>query len=209
MTFDHASGCGKTSVIKAMSYQLKMDIYNMNLSVVKDDDQLKALFDKIPVKSMVVLEDIDCMSKIAHARSVSASYSLSNEEDSSDERQGPMLKTGPTQSCLLNALDGLSPPHGRVLVISTNHPEKLDAALTRPGRIDMIVKLEMCSPEHIIKLYKLYYKEALDNKIVKTLADADCKKLSPADASSIFLKYRHDCRLGIQEVLSRLNNVEL
>ena len=180
----------------------------MNLSVVKDDDQLKALFDKIPVKSMVVLEDIDCMSKIAHARSVSASHSLINEEDS-DERQGPMLKTGPTQSCLLNALDGLSPPHGRVLVISTNHPEKLDAALTRPGRIDVIVKLEMCSPEHIIKLYKLYYKNQLDNETVNALSDADCKKLSPADASSIFLKYRHDSRLGVQEVLSRLGNVEL
>ena len=175
----------------------------MNLSVVKDDDQLKALFDKIPVKSMVVLEDIDCMSKIAHART--SDYSLINEEDSSDDRQGPMLKTGPTQSCLLNALDGLSPPHGRVLVMSTNHPEKLDAALTRPGRIDVIVKLEMCSPEHIIQLYKLYYKKQLDNEIVNTLADADCKKLSPADASSIFLKYRRDSRLGIHEVLRRLS----
>lgn len=150
---------------------------------------------------MVVLEDIDCMSDITHART--SSPSLVNQEAKAPV-QMPMLKTGPTLSCLLNALDGLSPPHGRVLVMTTNHPEKLDAALTRPGRIDMIVPLEMCSPEILIKLFRLYYKKSLDDEIVSIIADADCHKLSPADASSVFLKNRHDSKLGIQEVLSRI-----
>jgi chaperone BCS1 len=192
-------GTGKTSIIKAMSYKLKMDIYNFNLAVVEDDDQLKTLFDKVPVRSMVVLEDIDCMSNIAHARM--SSSSLSSKEARSEL---PKLKIGPTLSCLLNALDGITPPHGRVLVMTTNHPEKLDAALTRPGRIDMIVALEMCSPDIVIKLYKLYYKKSLDDETVSILADADCQRLSPADVSSIFLKQRHDSKLGIQEVLDRI-----
>ena len=41
-----------------------------------------------------------------------------------------------TLSGLLNALDGVSSREGRVLFLTTNHPERLDPALVRPGRVD-------------------------------------------------------------------------
>jgi ATP-dependent 26S proteasome regulatory subunit len=37
---------------------------------------------------------------------------------------------------LLNVLDGVVDTPGRLLVLSTNHPEVLDPALIRPGRIN-------------------------------------------------------------------------
>ena len=43
---------------------------------------------------------------------------------------------------LLNVLDGVVDCPNRILIMTTNHPEKLDAALIRPGRIDKILKLD-------------------------------------------------------------------
>ena len=42
---------------------------------------------------------------------------------------------------LLNVLDGVVDTPGRIVVMTTNHPEKLDAALIRPGRIDKKIYL--------------------------------------------------------------------
>jgi chaperone BCS1 len=44
-------------------------------------------------------------------------------------------------SALLNVLDGVGSQEGRVLIMTTNHAERLDAALIRLGRVDM--KLEL------------------------------------------------------------------
>merc|ERR1712146_291942 len=44
-------------------------------------------------------------------------------------------------SGLLNVLDGVVDSPGRIVVMTTNHPEKLDAALIRPGRINKQIHL--------------------------------------------------------------------
>lgn len=41
-----------------------------------------------------------------------------------------------TLSGLLNALDGVASPWGRIVIMTTNHIETLDEALKRPGRAD-------------------------------------------------------------------------
>ena len=64
---------------------------------------------------MLLIEDVDCVFK--------------TERTTTDQ-------TGVTLSGLLNALDGVSSREGRVLFLTTNHPERLDAALVRPGRVD-------------------------------------------------------------------------
>ena len=42
---------------------------------------------------------------------------------------------------LLNVLDGVVDTPGRIVIMTTNHPEALDPALIRPGRIDKKVYL--------------------------------------------------------------------
>ena len=42
---------------------------------------------------------------------------------------------------ILNALDGIVTIHGRLLITTTNHIEKLDEALIRPGRIDLCIEI--------------------------------------------------------------------
>ena len=62
-------------------------------------------------------------------------------------------------SGLLNVLDGIVDTPGRLLVMTSNHPDKLDDALTRPGRIDKVIKLGYLEPEEAIEMIKYYYPE--------------------------------------------------
>ncbi len=41
---------------------------------------------------------------------------------------------------LLNALDGVRETPGRIMILSTNYPERLDEALLRPGRFDLLLE---------------------------------------------------------------------
>ncbi len=61
-------GCGKTSLVKAISEHAHMNIFNLNLSEVESDSHLQRLFRQIPRKAVVLIEDIDCMSDVVHRR---------------------------------------------------------------------------------------------------------------------------------------------
>mmetsp|Transcript_9528 Transcript_9528/g.24555 ORF Transcript_9528/g.24555 Transcript_9528/m.24555 type:complete len:748 (+) Transcript_9528:52-2295(+) len=50
---------------------------------------------------------------------------------------------------LLNVLDGVVDTPGRILVMTTNHPEKLDPALIRPGRINKRLHLGYCGADSV------------------------------------------------------------
>lgn len=182
-------GCGKTSVIKAISCKLQMDIYYINLSVMKNDNEVRDLFETVPVHSMIVMEDIDCMADLTHHR---------EQTPSSVKSQATVvLQTGPTLSCLLNALDGLSPQHGRILMMTTNHIEKLDKALIRPGRCDLIIELKMCDKDMIMQLYELFYSRTIDENEIKHIPD---NTYSPAEISGIFMRNRFDSVAGLKEL---------
>ena len=62
-------------------------------------------------------------------------------------------------SGLLNVIDGVATHEGRILIMTTNHPEKLDAALIRAGRVDMQVKFTFATRQQIkhlfIRMYQL------------------------------------------------------
>ncbi|RPA89760.1 hypothetical protein L873DRAFT_1720560 [Choiromyces venosus 120613-1] len=69
-------------------------------------------------------------------------------------------------SGLLNVIDGVASPEGRVLILTTNHPEKLDAALIRPGRVDMKIEFKLAGEEAIAGLFMRMYKEYNAKRIV-------------------------------------------
>jgi len=65
--------------------------------------------------------------------------------------------TGISLSGLLNAIDGVATHEGRVLIMTTNHPEKLDAALVRPGRVDRKVEFRLAMKEQVRELFIRMY----------------------------------------------------
>ncbi|KIW92565.1 uncharacterized protein Z519_06412 [Cladophialophora bantiana CBS 173.52] len=69
----------------------------------------------------------------------------------------PTFKNTLTFSGLLNAIDGVASQEGRVLIMTTNHLERLDEALTRPGRIDLTIKFDLATKQQIKDLFLRMY----------------------------------------------------
>ena len=194
--FSGPPGCGKTSLIKAMSFYLKMDIYMINLNDIDDDNILNKLFQDIPQKSMVVLEDIDCMSTIVHDRERTIQIE-SRPTDAVASVRGPK---GITLSCLLNILDGITTNWGQVVVMTTNHIEKLDPALIRPGRCDMNVRLGLCSRNQIQKIFKLYFDCEIPEKTLQKIRSG---VLSPASIGNVCISNRFNKKKCLAELVAK------
>jgi mitochondrial chaperone BCS1 len=81
----------------------------------------------------------------------------SSSDRSSGGRPGSGNDMGITMSGLLNAIDGVASQEGRVLIMTTNYPEKLDDALVRPGRVDMKIEFTLASKQQIRELFLRMY----------------------------------------------------
>ena len=62
-------------------------------------------------------------------------------------------------SYLLNILDGIKESQDRIIIMTTNHVEKLDPALIRPGRIDLNIKFKKASIKDIKEMLNFYWKQ--------------------------------------------------
>lgn len=121
-----APGTGKTSLAHALASQLGLRLCVIPLADLRGDEELVSAFTAVGENAIVLLEDVD-----------SAFRKRRNQE-----------AAGVTFSGFLNCIDGLLAPHnGRVLIMSTNHPERLDPALIRPGRVDLRVEVPHLSRE--------------------------------------------------------------
>ncbi|XP_027362064.1 AAA-ATPase At2g18193-like [Abrus precatorius] len=132
-------GTGKSSLIAAMANYLKFDVYDLELSsVYSNSDLMRALRDTSN-RSIVVIEDIDCNKEVL-ARPNTDTYS---DPDSDSDSKPVKVKSRLTLSGLLNHMDGLWSSGGeeRIIIFTTNHKERIDPALLRPGRMDMHINL--------------------------------------------------------------------
>ena len=69
---------------------------------------------------------------------------------------------------ILTLWDGIKETDGRILIISSNHYDKLDPALRRPGRIDIDLEMKLLSRNVIQEIYKHLYGTILsENKLKK------------------------------------------
>lgn len=64
-----------------------------------------------------------------------------------------------TFSGFLNALDGVASSEERIVFMTTNHLERLDAALIRPGRVDVLQLIGDASPSQARRLFCQFYSE--------------------------------------------------
>ena len=62
-----------------------------------------------------------------------------------------------TFSGLLNALDGVASGEERIIFMTTNHVDRLDPALIRPGRVDLSLLIDDASPAQAKELFTRFY----------------------------------------------------
>ncbi|XP_012067241.1 AAA-ATPase At3g50940 isoform X4 [Jatropha curcas] len=135
-------GTGKSSLIAAIANYLKFDIYDLELTDLRNNSELRRLLISTGNKSILVVEDIDCSIEL-HNR-IAEARALNPKLNHSYINQGNQV----TLSGLLNFIDGLWSSCGdeRIIIFTTNHKEKLDPALLRPGRMDVHIHMSYCTP---------------------------------------------------------------
>ncbi|KAL1531783.1 AAA-ATPase-like protein [Salvia divinorum] len=182
-------GTGKSTMIAAMANLLGYDVYDLELTSVKDNTELRKLLTNTTAKSIIVIEDIDCSLDLTGKRE-------KKEEKPAEKNPGKVEKKSPskekdesgskvTLSGLLNLIDGLwSACAGeRIIVFTTNHVDKLDPALTRRGRMDKHIELSYCKYEGFKVLAKNYLElevHPLFQSIEELIQEIE---ISPADVA--------------------------
>ena len=184
-------GTGKTSIIKGISTHSKRHIHYLILSNVRSDAELIELLKKINyAETILVIEDIDATLDIVKSRDIDDKKQKDNKEDNKEkDDKKEKEKTQLTLSGLLNAIDGVFSTHGRILIMTTNHPEVLDEALIRPGRIDCKYLFDNCDSSQIKDLFEMFFNKKPDDEFLNKIKN---NKYSPAHITSVFLKYRND-----------------
>jgi hypothetical protein len=174
-------GTGKSAMIAAMANHLDYNVYDIELTSVDSNTELRKLFIQTKSKSVIVIEDIDCSLDLTGARS------KKKDSEDDDKAGGDEKKTTSkvTLSGLLNFIDGLWSACGgeRVIVFTTNHLEKLDPALIRRGRMDKHIEMSYCCApafEFLARTYLGVEEHELFGSVGALLQEVD---MTPADVA--------------------------
>ena len=150
-------GTGKTMLAKAVAGEANVSLFSISgsefvemfvgMGASKVRDLFKQAKEKAPC--IVFIDEIDAIGK-----------KRDNQLSSNDEREQ-------TLNQLLTEMDGFDDNNGVIILAATNRPESLDPALTRPGRFDRRVPVELpdlVGREAILKVHA---------KKIKTSDDVD------------------------------------
>jgi len=154
-------GTGKTSLVSALAAHFGLSIYTVNLANF-NDQSLMAAVNRVPGHSILLFEDIDCM-KSSQSREGAAPGSGQSGPAIFSTKEN-ISQSAITLSGLLNILDGFYAPTGVLFVMTTNHVEKLDQALLRPGRIDYKLYLGEASQHQKMELYRRFFPDSSETE---------------------------------------------
>jgi hypothetical protein len=204
------AGAGKTSSIKCLANETKRHIININLNNDITKTQLENLFFNelimvlnvstgqsekyyIPLDQRIyVLEDIDCQSDLVSERTtkkvlvekadVPTSVKTNPGKPDTFSNDDAWMKAEKIDlSFLLNLLYGVLEIPGRIVIMTSNFPEKLDKALIRPGRIDVIANFTKCSHQTIIEMMEFFYDIVLADEEKDSISRTSEFIISPAE----------------------------
>ena len=181
-------GTGKTSLITALATHYGYGLSILPFSSKLGDVELFRAIKRMREKTFLILEDIDSLFI--------------------DRKSGDTNKNRITFSGLLNTLDGIATPDGLITFMTTNHKNKLDPALIRPGRIDYVMKFGYITKNQMksmfIKFSDLQEKEEQNSKFTKfwdALKNVNCKdKLTTGLLQQYLFKYLDDSDAMIENV---------
>jgi hypothetical protein len=183
-------GTGKSSCINAISSYLKKDIYYLDLTTVKTNDDLKLLFNHINKEKnengIIVIEDIDAMTNVVHKRELQ--YSNNGEL---------------TLECLLNLLQGTLTHDGTTFLITTNHIEKLDPAFYRDGRFDIKIELTPCDHFQMNTIYNKFFERNIPQNLLQKIPELE---ITPATFIQKLLLYILTPDLSDSDILKDILN---
>lgn len=203
-------GTGKTSFIKALANMTKRHLIIIPLQLIKTRQQLNDFWNEtqynsnnkkgsIPFsKKIIVIEDIDCIGDIVlqrkfHTKTRDKTKLIRDSKDGKLKESDNVIVLKPPEEDpiglddILNMVDGIREASGRILIISSNHYNKLDDALVRPGRIDLTMKMTNASRHTIREMYQHFYKNKMREKDLTKIKE---DFYSPAEIINLYILHK-------------------
>jgi chaperone BCS1 len=154
-----------------------------------DNSSLLVAIKELPKKTIFLIEDIDSLFEKRNFSTDNNSLTFSN---------------------FINILDGILYRHSTIIFLTTNHPEKLDHALLRIGRIDMIIKFDYPSRNNIEKLFNDQLKNIYNEKELKDNFNSfyeliKDKKIAMSAIINFLFRYKNTWNIYIKELLDTNN----
>jgi SpoVK/Ycf46/Vps4 family AAA+-type ATPase len=203
------TGVGKTCCLKAIAKYTKRHIFVIPIKKITSIEVLKKIFLTSEINNvhipneqrLYIFEEIDCgqWKNVVTSRSIKDKDNNNNndiEDLSKDivdnivtkltcktEKESKTEKNELTLGDFLELLDGIIEIPKRMIIMTSNHPEKLDSALIRPGRIDMIVHFKNMTKDDVSKMYELWFNKNIPRGVYNNMRDYD---FSQAQIGSLF-----------------------
>lgn len=219
-----APGCGKTSFIKALLNTTKRCGIKINLN---DDLDLKKLHNLILTdnvgelyipsnRRILIFEEIDCMGDLVKDRELKKKEYEQVREIMESGTSGPTVEmrdvvrrtlqdSDNNLGTLLNILDGPIETTGTLSIYTTNHPEVLDKALLRPGRVDCMIHFTKCTQDMLVDVVNHFYdtKEVKHKHVKKYVPET----ISPAMVDNVCFKHK-DVKKAIKELVKMSKKID-
>jgi len=183
-------GAGKTSTIKAIANYTNRSLISVNMNFVESVDDLIKLFNSpfithnvIPLnKRIYVFEEIDCCDCFLSREELDKKRKHEEVKDSKTELITELISTNANKKLketsnkitigqLLEVLDGIIECEDRICVFTTNYVEKIDKALLRPGRIDLVIDFKKLRKEDLQNLFQVWFNEKIPEKDLSYIKD--------------------------------------
>ncbi|CEF62376.1 Mitochondrial chaperone BCS1 [Strongyloides ratti] len=148
-----------------------------------------------PSNSIILLEDIDA--------------AFQSREDPMQNHRAYDGMTRVTFSGLLNAIDGVACAEERILFMTTNHLDRLDPALIRPGRVDMKEYFGYCTPKMVEQLFDRFYGPMASTENRTKFVEIVGKfsgSISPAQIQGLLLMFKNKPKEAIEYLVNTLEN---
>lgn len=199
LVFAGVPGTGKTSLIKAIVHE-----YGLNAYIATSVTQIKSSVDRLAstdskVNTAIIAEDFDTFAGLGKRKSEEKVEDTTNK--TYDEVMGTRDNlSGTSLHTLLNSLDGFTELNGNIILLSTNHPENIDPAIMRKGRVDEIFYINALEDEDIKQYIHWVYNEHVDYGVLDNL---NFFPIVGASLQDLFLQSEGDYNKFIQSIPQR------
>jgi DNA replication protein DnaC len=214
-------GCGKTSVLKAIANYMNLDIHSINIKNFNNtDDFIDCWYQSLKTngwssqsltEKIIHLPEIDYLceeflkdeekSKNTDEKDKDKNIII-NLNNSKDDDKKQNKKLGLNKSFFRELFDGVDEQYGRIIVMDSNNPERLDPIMIRDGRIDIKIRFDKMSSKNM-KLYieHVFYTSVSDDVILPD------RKFRVAKIQSIVETCLND-NSTIDDCINKINSID-
>ena len=130
-------GTGKTSLVTALASELSLNVCVLSLASPNvTDEKIGNLLASVPRRSVILIEDVDAFFQQRSKADTGVKVSYSG---------------------FINALDGVAAHEGSVVFLTTNHPQLIDEAAIRSGRVDFRLELGLCDRDQLERMFRKFF----------------------------------------------------